>query len=351
MRVLHVTSARTRRGGENQLFYLAEGLRSRGIETALVIPEDASYPTPMSGTVRIRFRGEADLPAMKRLGSVVREYAPDIVHAHTGHAHAWAAVAMKRSDRPLVVSRRVLFTPSRNPLSRWKMNRVSSFLCVSNAVSEVKRTYGIEPDRLRVVHSGVPLTGMSPGGDDLRKRFGTGDHDILTLSLAAFTPNKNQALLVRALSLMPDASRPQCVLAGEGRTRVKTERLAQELDLGSFVHFAGFVEDTGELVRAADIFVLTSRSEGLSTATLEAMAGGLPVVATRCGGVEDLVVDGETGILVPPDSPEALASAISALIDDPGLMRSMTEKGRERALLFSVDRMIEATLDVYRELI
>jgi glycosyltransferase involved in cell wall biosynthesis len=350
MRVLHVTSARTRRGGENQLFYLACGLRSRGIETALVIPEDASYSTPMSGTMRIRFRGEADLPAIKRLASVIREYTPDIIHAHTGHAHAWAAMAMKRSDRLLFVSRRVLFSPSRNPISRWKMKRVSRFLCVSNAVAEAMRVYGIEPDRLRVVHSGVPMTGTAPGDTDLRMRFGTGEDDILALSLAAFTPNKNQATLVCALSLIPGATRPRCILAGEGRMRVRTERLARDLDLMNSVHFPGFVEDPGELIRAADLFVLSSLREGLSTATLEAMAGGLPVVASRCGGVEDLVIDGETGILFPPGNPEALASAISTLIDDPELMRSMGEKGRERAELFSVDHMVESTLLAYREL-
>ena len=218
MRVLHVTSARTRRGGENQTFYLAEGLRAGGIGTALVIPEDASYATPMSGTVRIPFRGETDLSAVRSLSSLIWEFAPDLVHAHTAHAHSWAAMALmlKRSDVPLVVSRRVMNPPRRNPVSRWKMNQADGFICVSGSVADVLKNYGILSERIWVVHSGVPEHRPSRAGAELRERMGFHGSNTVILSLAAFTPNKNQASLICALSLVPPGERPFCILAGEG---------------------------------------------------------------------------------------------------------------------------------------
>ena len=353
MRVLHVTSARTRRGGENQTFLLAEGLRSRGVETSLVIPEDASYPTPMTGTVRIRFRGETDLPAMRRLSALIGEFSPDLVHAHTGHSHSWAAVALKlgRSPTPLAVSRRVMFSPSGNPVSRWKFRQADMYLCVSRAVARVMLDYGIPPGRVEVVHSGVPAPGCAGDGRGLRDSLGIAPGKLVALSLAAFTPNKNQASLICALSLVPPGSRPVCILAGEGSTRVESERLAQELGLSDTVRFPGFVEDPGELLAASDVFVLSSLSEGLSTSTIEAMACGLPVVATRCGGVEDLVVDGETGLLVPPGSPEAIAGALRQLADSPGGRLAMGAAGRARSAMFGVDRMVDGTLEVYGRMV
>jgi glycosyltransferase involved in cell wall biosynthesis len=352
MKVLHVTTARTRRGGENQLFYLAEGLRSRGIDTSVVIPDDSSYPTPMSGTVRIRFRGETDLAAMRRLAALLREQAPDVVHAHTGHAHTWAAVALTldRSDTPLVVSRRVLFSPARNPVSRWKLRQADRFICVSSAVAGVMRKSGVDADRISVVHSGVPDPGPVCDRDLVRRELGIPPGRVVAVNLAAFTANKNQATLVCALSLVPEGERPVCILAGEGKTRMKTERLARDLDLGGQVLFPGFVEDTSSLLGAADMFVLSSVSEGLSTAAIEAMACGLPVVSTRCGGIEDLVVDGETGLLAGNDA-EELAAAISAVASNPGKREAMGRAGRERSALFRVDRMVERTLEVYASLV
>jgi glycosyltransferase involved in cell wall biosynthesis len=318
----------------------------------MVIPDDASYPTTMSGTVRIRFRGETDLSAMRRLCAVIGEFEPDLVHAHTGHAHTWAsiALALKRSETPLVVSRRVLFTPSRNPVSKWKMRHADVYICVSGAVAGVLRDCGIPDDRLRVVHSGVPVP--EPAGDPLltREELGIPRDAVVAVNLAAFTPNKNQATLVCALSLMPPEKRPFCVLAGEGKTRVRTGRLVKDLELGQYVIFPGFLENPAPLLQASDIFVLPSVSEGLSTAAIEAMACALPVVATRCGGIEDVVADGETGILV-SDSPEDLASALTVLVDDREKRRSMGEAGRDRSSRFSVDRMVEGTLSVYRSLV
>jgi len=348
MKVLHVTSARTRRGGENQLFYLANGLGQRGVENLIVIPADAEYAQPR-GSQRIRFAGEADLLAMRHLGSVIREFDPDIVHAHTAHAHAWSAGALMGKKVPLVVSRRVAFHPSGNPLSRWKMKQTTRYICISRTVAGVLIDSGVPRETISIVHSGVPVTPWS-AAQGLRSRFGIPDDALLIVSLAAFTPNKNQATLVCALSLLEEDHSVFCILAGEGRTRVKTERLTSDLHLGGRIRFPGFVTNPHELLCSADVFVLTSFSEGLSTSTIEAMAAGLPVIASRCGGVEEVVEDGVSGLLVTPGEPEELAGAIRTLDGNRKAMSEMGERGRVLASHFSVERMVRETLSIYQDL-
>jgi glycosyltransferase involved in cell wall biosynthesis len=145
---------------------------------------------------------------------------------------------------------------------------------------------------------------------------------------------------------MPDA---RFIIAGEGELKPALERQIKDHHLEKHVLLAGFRPDVLSLHKAFDIFAMSSVTEGLGTSLLDAMAAGKPIVATRTGGIPEVVADGETGLLVPPRDEEALADAIVRLLKDPDLRREMGEAGRVRARnLFSLERMVQNTLNVYQ---
>jgi glycosyltransferase involved in cell wall biosynthesis len=139
------------------------------------------------------------------------------------------------------------------------------------------------------------------------------------------------------------------LIVGEGELREALERQIKDLGLERHVLLTGFRPDAIGLIKSFDVFVLSSITEGLGSAVLEAMAARRPVVATRAGGIPEAVIDGKTGSLVPPNDPDALADAIVALLKDPERRERLAAAGRERvAAEFSVEKMVSATIDVYR---
>ena len=156
------------------------------------------------------------------------------------------------------------------------------------------------------------------------------------------------SLVHRAVARLPAAS---VAIAGRGKQEEPLRRLAHELGFAERVHLLGLRDDVDTILTAADIFAQPSLSEGLPLAVLEAMSFGLPVIATRVGGIPEAVVDGETGYLVPPGDPETLAAALTRVIESADRGASMGSAGRERAAAeFSVERMTDAYRQLYHEL-
>jgi glycosyltransferase involved in cell wall biosynthesis len=205
------------------------------------------------------------------------------------------------------------------------------------------------------VPSGIDLAPYDspPSGADretLRASLGVGRDEVVALQAAALAPHKSQTDLLKAASLARDrAPRLRVWIAGEGALRAALEAEHAALGLGTTVRFLGFREDVARLLAAADFFVVSSYLEGMGTATLDAMASGLAVVATRTGGIPEIVQEGETGILVPARDPKALADAMVRVSADPALRGRLGAAGKTRARLFSADRTAEGTRRVYEE--
>jgi len=282
MKVLHLDSGREMRGGQWQALYLCEGLAARGHEVMLLARE------PLLSTARER-------------GIDARPYraagwpAAGIVHAHDAGSHTVAALI---AHGPLVVSRRVGFPVRTGPLSRWKYRRPEHFIAVSEYVRERLLAAGVPPARISVVYDGVPEMPEARGGASI-------------LAPATDDPRKGSALLAEA------------ALIGGFQVHY-SKSLAADLD-------------------DAAVFVYITHQEGLGSGALLAMAAGVPVVASRVGGLQEVVVDGDTGLLVENDA-AAIARAVRRAAGD----REMGRRGRERAAkLFSLDGMVEGTLAVY----
>lgn len=359
MKILHINTERTWRGGEQQTLWLAEGLRDLGEESEVV----AQPGSPLAERARaaglavheVRMGGEWDLGAVGAIRRLYGERKPDIAHMHTSHAHTLGCLARVGRARPLTaVSRRVDFSIYRNFLrTSWFKYRLlgDRYIAISRAVRAVLVKDGIPADRIEVVSSGVDTARLDGAkGRDLRADLGLPPGTPLVGDVAAFGWHKAQEVLVAATPLLlkevPDA---HVVLVGEGECRGKVEEAARLLGIpGTRVHFTGFRDDVPDVLASLDVFVMCSVLEGLCTSALDAQAVGVPVVASAVGGLVEAVADGETGILVPPRDPAALASAVARILLDGALKRRLGDAGRVRVREgFSVKAMVEGSRSVY----
>ncbi len=355
---LHIDTARTWRGGQNQVLVTVMGLRALGHRTMLVAnPNGVLRQRAKEGLdlLPLAPRTEMDLNAAWRLSRVLKQLRPDVLHAHDPHGVAMAALALSMSTElakpPLVASRRVDFHLRGNSLSRWKYRQVDCFICASATIRQMLISDGVPDVRAVVVHEGIDLEHVSAAPpanihQDLRLPHGA----PVVGNVAALVPHKGQRHLVEAATLvLPQVPDARFVIAGEGELRPALERQIKEHHLEKHVLLAGFRPDVLSLHKAFDIFVMSSITEGLGTSLLDAMACGKPIVATRAGGIPEVVVDGETGILVAPRDDRALASAIATLLKDESLRRRMGEAGLARVRAhFSAERMVQDTLRVYQ---
>jgi L-malate glycosyltransferase len=355
---LHVDTARTWRGGQNQVLVTVLGLRALGHRTVLV-----AHP---SGELRRRAeegldfiplapRTEMDLSAAWRLTRVLKQLRPDIVHAHDPHGVAMASLALSMSTLPvkprLVASRRVDFHLRNTALSRWKYRQVDLFICASEAIRKMLVGDGIPRKRTVTVHEGIDLGKVNAAPPaDLHQDLWLPHGAPIVGNVAALVPHKGQRYLVEAaVKLLPDQPDARVVIAGEGELRPSLEQQIKQHHLEKHVLLAGFRPDILSLHKAFDIFVMSSVTEGLGTSLLDAMACGKPVVATNVGGIPEVVADGETGILVPPRDPAAMAEALRQLLADPALRERMGAAGLVRVrTTFSAAHMVRNTLRAYQ---
>ncbi len=360
IRSLHLDTERTWRGGEQQVLYLVDGLRQRGHVAEVVGPPESPFVKRAreAGAVahEVPLRGELSPRAIRRVAAILKAGAFDLIHAHTSHAHAIAAIAA-RLARPArcVVSRRVDFPIRRGPFSRMKYRfGVDRYVAISRAVRDVLVGGGVNEERIRVVPSGIDLARLDAAdAESITREFGIPPGARVVGSLSWFAGHKGLEHFVDAVPAVaarhPDA---WFFLVGDGEERAAIEDRARRVAPHARIRFPGFRKDALSFLARFDVVCTPSVLEGLNTTNLDALALGRPVVATAVGGIPEAVIDGETGLLVPPSAPAALAAAIERLLDEPELGARLGAAGRalvERR--FTNDAMVEGTLEVYRELL
>ena len=354
---LHVDTATTWRGGQSQVRYTVLGLRAIGQRAALVADPDGALFQRMSeglDLVPLSSRGEIDLAAAWRLSRVLKQLRPDVVHAHDPNAVAMAATALSiAAPRPrpmLVASRRIEFPIARNSFSVWKYSQVDGFLAISRAVRDRLVADRIPPSKIDIVHEGVDVERIValPHGN-LHAALFLPTHSPIVGTIGALVAQKDHHTLIEAAAIVvKQVSDVRFVILGEGELRPQLEKQIKHLHLERHVFLAGFRADVLELLKDVDVFALSSTHEGMCTSLLDAMAAEKPAVATAVGGVPEVVDDLETGFLVPPREPEALAARTVQLLKDQAIRRRMGRAGLDRVRrLFTVERMVEETAAVY----
>jgi L-malate glycosyltransferase len=357
---LHIDTARTWRGGQQQVLLTVVGLRARGHRAVLVAHREGELFRRASegpDLVPLAPANEIDLAAAWKLSKIIRQWKPEIVHAHDPHAVSMAALALSfgaPEPRPkTIASRRVDFHLQSHAFSQWKYRQMDGFIAASQAIKKILVADGIPAGRIEVVHDGIDVEKIQNRPVvDLHKEYWLPHGVPVMVNVGALVGHKGQKYLVDAMPIVlrevPDA---HLVIFGEGDLRAPLEKQIKQLSLGKRVLLPGFREDVMSLMKSADLFVMSSVTEGLGSAVLDAMAMGHAVVGTKAGGIPEAVIHEETGLLVEPADARALAAAIVKLLKDDGLRKQCGEAGRARvAEHFGVDRLVDGTLEIYRKI-
>jgi L-malate glycosyltransferase len=360
LNILHINTQTDWGGGESQTLELIRGLKELGHQTVLFCKSGGELANRARKTgipvVTLPFLGEFDFYSAFQLRSYIKNHKVDIIHAHEAHGHSVALLALLGLDSPqLVVSRRVAF-PLRSWFSRKikYSERVKKIIAVSDAVRNNLISDGIEPGRIVTIRDGIPeqFFENSPKSTSPRKILGLTDELVVISTAASLTPNKGHLLLLEAARRVV-LKHPEVIflLAGEGEMRHEIEHRINELGLVHNVRLLRFQKDIASIYRASDIYVITSREEGLCSSIQEAMCFGLPVVATKTGGIPELVKEGVNGFLAPLDNDEKIAENLLYLIENRDSRLKMGEQSAAQAKEYKMKNTVEKTLAVYRELL
>ena len=351
--VMHVDTERGWRGGERQVLWLAAGMLNRGHRAIIVArPGDELARRAREygiDVIELAARGDLDIFAAKELRRSILQRRPQIVHAHTAHAAALAAMARIRTPARVVIARRVDFRLRRNLGTRFKYARADAVIAVSNAVAEIVARGGVRRERIHVVPDGVDLARrVSPVSPTTLSTLGFPGDAPLVVQVAALVPHKDPLTFVRAIaSVRPRLPEVRALLVGEGPLRQAVGAEVSRLGLNRTLVLTGFRKDADALLASAHVATLSSVEEGMGSVLLDAMAFGVPIAATSAGGIPEVVTHGETGLLSPPGDAAGLAQNIVRLLSDQQLRGALVANARERVRQFSMQRMVEGTIEVY----
>lgn len=363
IRVLEILATLKRAGAERMAVSLACHMDTARFETGVVSLFDAFdgglEPELRAAGVPLWHLGKRpglDVRMFGRLRRVIREFRPTVLHTHS-YVLRYSLPASLATPRAVMVhtvhnlaARETDF--SGQLLHRAVFGRSVAAVAVGEQVRQSYREwYSAEPEA--TIRNGIETAAfhLPAARQQWRAAHGFRHDDLLVVSVGRLDPQKNPLLLIEAFAqVFRDDARGQLLLLGDGSLRTAAMRQAVELGVEERVHFLGVRADVAQVLAAGDIFALASDWEGTPLAVMEAMAGGLPVVATAVGGVPELVVAGESGVLTPAGDARALADALSRLAGDTALRRAMSEAALARAEQFSVDKMVSEYAALFERL-
>jgi L-malate glycosyltransferase len=363
MRIVHVNTERTWRGGESQVYNLMRGLRGLGHDVELLGMPGGELPARCRAAgltvTEMEMRSDADVVAGWRAARHLRRHPCDIVHAQTARAHSVALMArLMGGGGRLVVSRRIDFPVRRDPANRFKYRSrlVDRYIAVAGVIRDVLLAGGVAASRIQVIHSSIELSRFGSVGDHraaVRGELGLPPGAPVVAQVAALAWHKGQKDLLAAMPLLR-ARHPQArlVFVGAGDEEEPLRAQARALGIEAQVVFTGARQDIPRLLTAFNVFCMPSYLEGLCNAVLEAFAMRVPVVASTAGGLPEIVRHEETGLLVPPHDPPALAAALGRLLEEPALASRLAEAAHRLVLdQFGVERMVARTAALYEEVL
>lgn len=361
MRILHFLAERGYSGGEVQLRYTLEHLQRRGHDNRLVLQPGARFAAVAEEfgipVDEVRMRNSLDPLAWWQLGAAVRRHTPDLVHFTCSRSHKLGAVACRLAPRTArIVTRRMDYPQRWGGVSRWLYARgVDAAVVISEGVRAQLLRVRVPEERIHLIYEGIDpdhFGSLQDGRAAARQRLGLPADAVVVVCAASLTWRKGQVHLLRAFAQLagrfPEA---RLVLAGDGPEREALEAARTELGMEDAVLLPGRIA-AEDCLAVADVAAMPSLLEGLSVACLEAMATGLPVVASRVGGLPESVADGVTGLLTQPGDEAALAEALARFLADAELRHDMGAAGKVRAReKFSASEMAEKTEKLYVELV
>ncbi len=359
MKVLHLEFGRNLYGGALQVAYLLKGLAADHpeIENHLVLPPEnpLAKEFPEGAPVQVhdlKSRGELDPRIYLRLKRVVRRTGPDLIHIHSRRgADSWGVLLARWAGLPYVLSRRVAY-PEASRLIRWRTARAACVVGISRRITEMMAEAGVPPSRLRCILSAVDTKAYSPREDTayFREQTGLGPETPVVAMIGQFIAGKGHRVLLEAVpGILEKHPETRFLLFGRGRLEEALRAAVAAESWRDHIVFMGFRTDLARLMSGFQVVAHPAFAEGLGVSLLQASACAVPIVASRAGGIPEVVHDGETGFLIEPGDSAALSRHVANLLGD-GSLRGRTGSSGRRLVeeRFSISRMVTEYVNLYR---
>jgi glycosyltransferase involved in cell wall biosynthesis len=350
MRVLHLDSSSSWGGGQNQVRLLMRELSKAGVDQLCICPKHSPLAERLARAglpVReIIWKGGADPRALWSITRIITDY--DVVHCHDAHALQQAVLPAKLIGKKIIAARRVPFKTS-----AFKWNLADRVVAVSNTVREILLKSGIDPWRVRVIHSGTDLQetrSVDSLQPPMREQLKLPSGAFVIGNAAVFIAAKGQLGIPPAAQLLPDV---HWFIAGDGPLRTQLEAAIANYRVGDRVHLLGWLPDARQVLKEVDAYVSTSTEDGLGNSVTESLALRVPVLSADASGGAEIVrpVHERTqAALFEPGNPQSLADAVQKL-RQPGMREKIIAAQDERFADFAIERTAAATLELYEEVV
>lgn len=304
-----------------------------------------------------------DLTIAFRLYKKICQFSPNIVHTWLFTGSLWGRIAAILAKTPIIITGERTVVPAHNlpyfiqPINRF-LSRFNDVITTNSKIGITELIHnGYSPKKIRCIYNGVDTLRFSPQVKEQYREFMQEKLRLpsipICVTVGRLTEQKGQYVLLTAIKKVIDAGKQiHCLIVGQGEQGEYLKKFVEKIGIENNVLFLGNRDDVEMILSAADVFCLSSFWEGMPNVVLEAMAMGLPVVATSVAGTQEAVIDGETGFLVPIGDSDELAKRLLLLIQNPGLQVNLGINGRQRAVnFFSLENMVDQTKSLYKEML
>lgn len=360
MKVLHISTATGWRGGEQQATYLITELQQLNVACMLLCPQDSEIQKRASCPQVFTFRkkGSLNFSLAGQIKKICIANQISLIHTHDSHAHTAAFISawLFGNKTPVIISRRVDFAVSGNFFSGMKYNHpcIKKIICVSAAIQKLTAPAIRDKSKLSVVHSGIDKNkfNLQQIKNKLRSEFNLSNDSILVGNVSALADHKDLFTFIAAAEKI-NAAMPEVrfFLIGEGPERAALQAEVKNKKLEQVLFFTGFRKDVAEILPELDIFLMTSKTEGLGTTLLDAFAAKVAVVATNAGGISEIVQDGFTGLISDVGDAENLSRQVIKLIENKELKNRLTDNAFKFVDGFTYSTTAKKTLQIYKEVL
>ena len=342
--------------------YLVQELNKIGVKNYLAIRKGSELENfcKLNGFQYFyaTYSNSFDILSALKVKEICNSMGIDIIHMHTSNAHGIGVLSVLFGNKTrMILSRRVDFRLKSNLLSQWKYNHIAikRILCVSTKIKEIMQQEVVNKDKCITVYSGIDVSKFTPsvaGENQLRTEFKISSEYVLIGNTSALVNHKDYFTFIDTIShLINSKTKVHAFIIGEGSLKVELQDYIKEKGLDKDITFAGFRNDIKNILPCLDIFLMTSKEEGLGTSILDAFCAKVPVVATKAGGIPEMVVHQQTGMLAHIGDSKTLAQYVTTLINNPELKAKIIFNALETVQKFSKEATAAKTFEIYKQVL
>ena len=359
--ILHISTPLSWRGGEQQLAYLIEELaKHKEVNQVVCCAANSKMQTFCEEQKITHVTTPKRTPyhpfSFRKVHQICEEYSIDLIHTHDAHAHtiAWLSSVYYKKSPPIIVSRRVDFAVKKKYFSLKKYNAeaVKKIVCVSDLVRQITAPAILDRDKLVVVHDGINPNKFKYGASDiLREEFRIPKDVFLIGKVAAIAPHKDYFTFVNTVEklVVQKIKAHFFIIGGDGGEERNIRNYVKEKKLGKHISFTRHRTDIPKILPELDLFLFTSKTEGLGTSVLDALACKVPVVSTNAGGVPEIIKDEINGLLAPVGDANKLSEQVIRILNNSKLRAQIIKEGINTLENFTKEKMAQKTLEIYLE--